>query len=183
MRKKVLLSSQDVEVLLEEPTGEIVELDVVGCHLESCGRFLLLKRAPDKSEGSRWGVPAGKVEKGETLVAAMARELFEETGIEASQEELQRLGHLVIRKSSKHFRHYLFRYHLFRLCRSKQPQVIINEEHTEYRWVNDEEASRLPLMIAAPEAFSYYKKFLLQRSDALVDKDIGSAKDNMEKRN
>jgi 8-oxo-dGTP diphosphatase len=44
------------------------------------GRLLLVKRGRDPQRG-RWSVPGGRVEPGETLEAAVAREALEETGL------------------------------------------------------------------------------------------------------
>lgn len=44
------------------------------------GRLLLVRRAHDPGAG-RWSVPGGRVERGETLTAAVERELAEETGV------------------------------------------------------------------------------------------------------
>ncbi|MEO6200691.1 MAG: NUDIX domain-containing protein [Cryobacterium sp.] len=44
------------------------------------GRFLLVLRA-NPPEAGRWSVPGGKAEPGETIEAAAAREVLEETGV------------------------------------------------------------------------------------------------------
>jgi 8-oxo-dGTP diphosphatase len=44
------------------------------------GRLLLVQRANPPSRGC-WSVPGGRVEPGETLTAAAAREVTEETGL------------------------------------------------------------------------------------------------------
>ena len=53
----------------------------VGVILDGSGRVLLSRRAADSHQGGLWEFPGGKVEPGETLVVALARELQEELGI------------------------------------------------------------------------------------------------------
>ena len=45
---------------------------------------LVCQRRPDQPMGSKWEFPGGKVEHGETAEAALARELNEELGIDAT---------------------------------------------------------------------------------------------------
>ena len=55
------------------------------------GRVLLTRRAPQKSFPGTWENSGGAVKAGETSRQAVARELREETGIEAAEEEFQLL--------------------------------------------------------------------------------------------
>jgi len=52
----------------------------VGAVVVDAGRLLLVRRARAPQVG-KWSVPGGRVEPGETLAEAVAREVLEETGI------------------------------------------------------------------------------------------------------
>jgi 8-oxo-dGTP diphosphatase len=47
------------------------------------GRLLLTRRPADRHMGGLWEFPGGKVDRGESPAAALARELAEELGVEA----------------------------------------------------------------------------------------------------
>ncbi len=53
----------------------------VGVLIDARGRFLLTSRPAGKVYSGWWEFPGGKLERGETVVAALARELHEELGI------------------------------------------------------------------------------------------------------
>ncbi len=54
---------------------------------DDAGRVLLTRRAPEKSFAGTWENSGGAAQAGETSRQAIARELFEETGIRAKEEE------------------------------------------------------------------------------------------------
>ena len=50
------------------------------------GDFIFISKRPDQlHQGGRWEFPGGKVEQGETAIAALARELMEEVGLQVLQ--------------------------------------------------------------------------------------------------
>ena len=53
---------------------------VVHAVVERDGRLLLVKRAPNLSEGGKWGLPGGFLDRDETVANSVLRELLEETG-------------------------------------------------------------------------------------------------------
>jgi 8-oxo-dGTP diphosphatase len=65
----------------EAPGDGIVDV-AVGVLIDAQGRFLLTTRPAGKVYGGWWEFPGGKLESGESVVAALARELHEELGIE-----------------------------------------------------------------------------------------------------
>jgi mutator protein MutT len=56
------------------------------------GKLLMTRRAPQKSFANTWENPGGAAQAGETSLQAVKRELFEETGITAEEEEFEYLS-------------------------------------------------------------------------------------------
>ena len=59
---------------------------------DGAGNLLLTRRAPGKSFAGTWENSGGAAKAGETSRQAIARELFEETGIRADEEEFELLS-------------------------------------------------------------------------------------------
>ena len=64
---------------------------VVHAIAEKDGKILLVKRAPDLTEGGKWSLPSGFVDRDETCDESVVRELFEETGWEGNVTALFRI--------------------------------------------------------------------------------------------
>jgi 8-oxo-dGTP diphosphatase len=74
-------------------TTQFLPLVVVAAALTRAdGRILVQQRPEDKHHGGLWEFPGGKVEPGETLEAALVRELDEELGILVSRAALEPLA-------------------------------------------------------------------------------------------
>jgi 8-oxo-dGTP diphosphatase len=66
-------------------------MEVVAAVIERNGQILIGQRKPRGRHGLKWEFPGGKVEPGEDLRTALARELREELGIDAEiGEEIER---------------------------------------------------------------------------------------------
>jgi 8-oxo-dGTP diphosphatase len=74
-----------------EATGRTPVDVAVGVLIDATGRFLLTSRPPGKVYAGHWEFPGGKVEPGETVEAALARELHEELGITIGAAERWRV--------------------------------------------------------------------------------------------
>jgi len=63
----------------------------VGVLIDAAGRFLLTSRPEGKVYAGYWEFPGGKLEAGESVEQALARELHEELGIDISAAQLWRI--------------------------------------------------------------------------------------------
>jgi len=70
-----------VSVAFDEDGDDIVDV-AVGVLIDERGRFLLTSRPAGKVYAGWWEFPGGKLEGGESVTAALARELHEELGID-----------------------------------------------------------------------------------------------------
>jgi 8-oxo-dGTP pyrophosphatase MutT (NUDIX family) len=128
-------------------------IHVAACYIRSDNKYLLLHRSVGKPQELSWGVPAGKVEKGESAREAVIRETWEETNIRLDNNILRELGVLYIR-----YPHVDFVYHMFAQDFLETPVVILSPEHCAYLWVNLEDINKLPLISGAREAFDFVKE-------------------------
>ena len=130
-------------VFLQLPENFNPKVEIVGCFLSINENVLFLKRLPHKSEGSKWGVPGGKVEKGETADQAVLREVLEETGIDLAGKPLKYFGKVYVRYPEIDFHYHMYGHDFDEL----KKQVVINpDEHSEHRWFTLAEALELPLI-------------------------------------
>ena len=101
------------------------------------GRILLVR----STYQSWWGLPGGRVSRGETFAVAALRELCEETGLTALPESLRALGELGVDHNHIHD-HVAF----FELRCDEEPRVACDGvEIAELRWATADELSTLKL--------------------------------------
>lgn len=76
------------------PEGEFhIVADIMSVNKD--GKILITKRHPDKPFGGKWEISGGSVISGETSLQGAVRELSEETGLTARQDELAYCGTIV----------------------------------------------------------------------------------------
>ena len=128
-------------------------VEVAACYVEINSRILLMERASNSAEGKTWGVPAGKIETGETPHQAAIRELVEETGIKVSSSQVKEIGRLYVQKPRGDYI-----YHMFQVLINEIPKVILSPEHTQYLWANAEDIEALHLIGGGREALDHYAR-------------------------
>lgn len=117
-------------------------------------RFLLMRRHSEKPYGGTWALPGGKLERSESALEAVIREIKEETGLKLDAQGLIPLPVLYMRLPSLDFTFYIFS-HTF----TTYPHLeIAREEHCEARFVTIQEALSLPLIIAGDEVVHFIAK-------------------------
>jgi 8-oxo-dGTP diphosphatase len=100
------------------------------------GRFLLVLRANDPEAG-RWTVPGGRVDAGETLQQAAAREVVEETGLDC--EILHELWSLDVAHGD-----VVYEIHDF-LARPVGGELRAGDDAADAGWFTPDEMARMPL--------------------------------------
>ena len=152
------------EILNEngEPTGELYERDtgkpfpkgmyfrVVEVWVKVGNQLLITQRHPKKWAGLTWEVSGGGVLAGEDIASAAARELFEETGVSCTTDELELLGVIKMQPAL---------IYSYKLELREMPKVTIDtNEVVDYKFVTKEEF--LKMMNAFGEGTRIrYKKY------------------------
>ncbi len=90
-----------------------------------------------------WGIPGGKIQRGEASLDALRRELKEETNLDLRDIEFVLVQDCISSKEFYHDAHFIL---LNYVCCCHEPaQVVLNEEAEEFKWVTLPEALMLDL--------------------------------------
>lgn len=127
-------------------------VEATSCYIVVKDKVLVVRIAKDSPEKGFWGVPAGKVEEGESLDDALIREMKEELGIELEKEKLNYVGKLFGRS------HIDYHYHVYGYFLDEFPEITLNEENDQYKWVTREELLKMPYMKSAVFALDFFYK-------------------------
>ncbi len=100
------------------------------------GNLLLTRRAPEKSFPGTWENSGGAVKAGESSRQAIARELFEETGILAAEEEFELL-------ESSQEGNIFYDYYCLRRAFPLEDVKLLPGETDDAKWVSMEECYQM----------------------------------------
>ena len=90
----------------------------------------------------RWGIPGGKIKRGESSLDALRREILEETNLEIRDPKFVVVQDCIDSTEFLRQEHFLL---LNYVARTLPGEVILNDEAQEYRWVTVAEAMTLDL--------------------------------------
>jgi ADP-ribose pyrophosphatase YjhB (NUDIX family) len=105
------------------------------------GRVLLVRT---RKWGNRLGIPGGKIDYGETMEAAFAREAMEETGLALTDIRFAMVQDCVEHPEFHRPRHFILVNYTARAA-GRMPPVKLNHESQEALWVEPGEALGLDL--------------------------------------
>ncbi|MFD7615580.1 NUDIX domain-containing protein [Streptomyces sp. NPDC059802] len=91
-------------------------------------RLLVVRRNPDDYLGGTWETPAGRLERGESIIDALPREIHEETGLTVTIGRYA--GHYDYTNArGRRSRQFVF------VCTPDKPDPVTLSEHDRHQWV------------------------------------------------
>ncbi len=142
----------EVEIFEHPPKDFVSTIDVCCAFLEIQGKVLILERATT-GKGT-WGLPGGKLEEGESPEQTVRREFLEETQI-ALPDQMNTVGMLYFRRPK-----FEYIFHMFRATMPAFPEVVLNDEHTDFGWFSKNDIDTIPIMSGGREVFEFYWQYL-----------------------
>jgi phosphoglycolate phosphatase-like HAD superfamily hydrolase len=92
--------------------------------------------------GHRWGIPGGKIERGEPSIAALRREIREETAIELDEIEFVLVQDCIDSPEFMRSEHFLL---INYVARARTTAVQLNDEAEDFLWLPPADALALDL--------------------------------------
>ena len=132
------------------PAQHYPEPTVGALIFDPAGRLFLMQ---SHKWGGRYVVPGGHVELGETLEAALRREVAEETGLSIRDIRFVCTQEFIYDPAFWQPRHFIF---FDFTCRTDQTEVQLNDEAEAYVWAPVDEALRLPMDAYTERAIRTY---------------------------
>ncbi|MFZ5390726.1 MAG: NUDIX domain-containing protein [Patescibacteria group bacterium] len=129
-------------IFLQQPKDFNPKIEVVSCLMEHAGQVLFLQRNNDKFKGGKWCRPGGKLNPGEDKLPALIKEVSEETGFKAEENNLKFLKTIYVR-----YPEFDYLYHTYFLSLNLRPEIKLdNHEHQDYVWLKPKEVLALDLL-------------------------------------
>lgn len=128
------------------------------------GQILFLKSNKWKGQ---YGIPAGKLRYGESVLAGLKREIKEETNLDVYDIKFLLNQEIIIPKNFFKKAHFVSINHT---CKAKSEDVRLNHEAESYKWIKPEDALRHNFNTPTKELVQYYLKTI--NRDKIIIKDL-----------
>jgi len=126
----------------QQPADPEMPLATVGALVFNAGGEALMIRTHKWS--GKWGIPGGKIKWGESSLAALRREILEETALKVTRIEFVLAQDCIHSKEFYKDAHFVLLNYTARAA-AKNPRVVLNEEGREFRWLTLPAAKKLKL--------------------------------------
>ncbi|HEY5346081.1 MAG TPA: NUDIX domain-containing protein [Verrucomicrobiae bacterium] len=136
VKNKFHLKPVQIEDNIEPP------LATVGALIFNSKKEVLMIRTHKWS--GLWGIPGGKIKRGEPSLAALRRELKEETALKITDIKFVIVQDCISSKEFYRDAHFVLLNYTCK-CVAKNPRVVLNEEAREFQWLKLAAAKKLKL--------------------------------------
>lgn len=139
---------------------------VYGCILNREHRLLIIKRASFDTSPGLWEMPGGALELGEALHNGVIREVKEETGLDVTPlYPITALSGTSKRDPSQQ----IIRIAYLCFINTASQKVQISVEHSDYKWIDTQEAGYMPLSDLLEETLTILEKYPSISNSAATD--------------
>lgn len=143
-------------IRLKRPKNFLKRGSAVSIYVLAQGKVLFLQYSnrigTRKHLTSKWNLPSGKVEKGESIFQTAVRELEEETGLKKKEKDLE-----YVRKyyACGEIDRVIYE---FILKLDNIPEVKLSSEHKSFKWISREEFNNLDVVRGREEIWLHMSK-------------------------
>jgi phosphoglycolate phosphatase len=129
-----------LRTLLDRRRSVLRPVSTVGALIhDGAGKILMVRT---HKWGNRWGIPGGKIERGEPAEAALRREIREETGLDLTDIEFALVQDCIDSPEFMRPEHFIL---LNYVARATSTTVTLNDEAQEFLWLSPSDALELNL--------------------------------------
>jgi 8-oxo-dGTP diphosphatase len=116
------------------------------------GKILIVKRANTEYSQDSWCLPGGKIDYGQTVEQAIAKELYEETSLICTSSKF-----LFYQDSLPKIEGKMHCINLYFEC-TVSGDIVLNDESTEIAWIGPDDINKYSIAFRNDEALIRYWK-------------------------